>query len=246
MPKETANPARQMTGKLYLIPASLGAEDINQEIPSANSLIVSTLNEFIVENVRTARRFLRKAGFTRNFDEVKFHILDKHTPDHILPEFLKNITDNNPIGLLSEAGYPCIADPGQKIVRKAHEQNIRVIPLVGPSSILMALVSSGFNGQSFVFHGYLPIDKKERVHTIKLIEREALRKGQTQIFMETPFRNNALLADILQNCSNQTLLCVASNITCNNEYIQTMNIAQWKKNTPDLHKMPSVFLLYKE
>jgi 16S rRNA (cytidine1402-2'-O)-methyltransferase len=245
-PSENQRPENNSIGCLYLIPASLGGEVLDFQIPPGNTRIINQLDEFIVENERTARRFLKKAGFDGNFDLVTFHILDKHTPDHIVPVFLKNALIGKSIGLLSEAGYPCIADPGQKVVKFAHSKGIKVIPLVGPSSILMALVSSGFNGQNFVFHGYLPIEKKDRIRAIKTIESDALKKNQTQIFMETPYRNNALLGDILTNCSDNTQLCIASNITCEDEYIKTMSIAQWKKNTPDLHKKPGIFLIYRE
>jgi 16S rRNA (cytidine1402-2'-O)-methyltransferase len=237
---------KNFVGCLYLIPSSLGGDDLNIQIPPGNTKIINQLNEFIVENERTARRFLKKAGYDGNFDLVTFHTLDKHTPDHIVPDFLKNALTGKSIGLLSEAGYPCIADPGQKVVKSAHNLGIKVIPLVGPSSILMALVSSGFNGQNFVFHGYLPIEKKDRIRAIKAIESDAIKKCQTQIFMETPYRNNALLLDIITNCSDNTQLCIASNITCEDEYIKTMSIAQWGKNMPDLHKKPGIFLIYRE
>jgi 16S rRNA (cytidine1402-2'-O)-methyltransferase len=236
----------QQHGAIYLIPASLGPGDLAFQIPAANTQILNQIDTFIVENVRTARRFLRAAGFTANFDDVVFHILDKDTPDYQIPGFLQTALEGKSIGLLSEAGCPCIADPGQKVVRRAHEKNIRVVPLVGPSSILMALISSGFNGQNFVFHGYLPIERKDRIKALKNIELDAARKQQTQIFMETPYRNNAILADVLENCSPNTLLCVACNITSADEFIRTMKISDWKKNTPDLNKKPSVFLIYSE
>jgi 16S rRNA (cytidine1402-2'-O)-methyltransferase len=234
-----------LKGNLYLIPAALSTGDLDFQIPAANRSLINDLDEYIVENVRTARRFLKQSGFRSNFDHVKFHVLDKFTPDHIVPDFLNNALTGKSIGLLSEAGYPCIADPGQKVVRIAHHKGIRVIPLVGPSSILMALISSGFNGQNFVFHGYLPIEKKERVRTIKAIENEAVRKDQTQIFMETPFRNNAMLDDILATCSDNTQLCIACNITGDDEFIKTLSISQWKKNKPDLNKKPGIFLIYR-
>ncbi len=235
-----------LKGKLYLIPVGLGGENPQNLLPSGNSAIIETLDEFVVENIRSARRFLRSTGYKRNFDTVTFHTLDKHTRDLDIPGFLSNLNEGKDLGLLSEAGNPCIADPGNKVVKLAHENNIRVIPLVGPSSILMALIASGFNGQSFTFHGYLPLDKKARQQKIRELQDNVLKWHQTQIFMETPYRNNALIADLLSNCQDSMLLCMASEISMPDEFIKTLSIAQWKKQTPDLHKKPSVFLLYKQ
>ena len=232
-------------GNLYLIPASLGGDNLDFQIPSGNSKLINQLDEFIVENDRTARRFLRKSGFSGTFDSVTFHTLDEHTPATIIPDFLKSAEVGKSIGLLSEAGYPCIADPGQNIVMYAHQKGIKVVPLVGPSSILMALAASGFNGQSFVFHGYLPREKGLLVKSLKNIELNAIRNFQTQIFMETPYRNNSLITDILATCADDTLLCVACNLTSIDESIKTMNIREWKKNRPDLHKKPGIFLIYR-
>ncbi len=241
------NPAKNdLKGKLYLIPVGLGDENPQNLLPSYNSQVIATLDEFVVENVRSARRFLRSIGYEKDFDQVIFHILDKHTSDAQIPEFLNNAGKGKNVGLLSEAGNPCIADPGNKVVKLAHERDIRVVPLVGPSSILLALIASGFNGQNFCFHGYLPVDKKARQSKIRELQQSALQNDQTQIFMETPYRNNALLSDLLAHCNDAMLLSVASNISCGDEFIKTLSIKQWKKQTPDLHKKPSVFLLYKD
>jgi len=232
-----------VSGKVYLIPVGLGEENPENHLPAFNSSIISTLDEFVVENIRTARRFLRSIGYDKNFDEVIFHVLDKHTVDIEIPGFLANVINGKSIGLLSEAGNPCIADPGNKVVKLAHEKNLRVVPLIGPSSILLALIASGFNGQDFAFSGYLPVDRKARQQKIKELQHLAMQKDQTQIFMETPYRNNALLSDLLLYLNENTLLCIASNITCHNENIITRTVKQWKKQTPDLHKQPSVFLI---
>lgn len=232
------------TGKLYLIPASLGGDDISAIWPQGHLEVVSGINEFIVENVRTARRFLRMAGYTVNFDEVTFHLLNKHTRPDEISGFLSNVIHGKDLGLLSEAGSPCIADPGQVIVAMAHQYGIRVVPLVGPSSILLALMASGFNGQQFAFHGYLPLEKTERLKKIKFLESTAFKDCQTQIFMETPFRNNQLMNDLTSTLKESTLLCVACDLTLSTEFIKTQSIAQWKKEMPDLHKRTSIFLLY--
>jgi len=239
------NSAKKPQGSLYLIPVDLGSENTNDVLPSGNFEKIEGLDEFIVENVRSARRFLRTAGYNKNFDEVTFHVLNKHTTDEEIPGFLANAEMGRDLGLLSEAGTPCIADPGQVVVKYAHEKGIQVRPLVGPSSILLALMASGFNGQNFVFHGYLPIERKQRMQKIREMELDIYRKEQTQIFMETPYRNSPLLEDLLKTCSNETMLCIASNITCNNEFILTRSIAHWKNQVPNLDKQPTVFLLYK-
>lgn len=234
-----------ITGKLILIPVSLGSGFVDKEIPAGNSREINQLDEFIVENLRTARRSLRAMGYAKDFDSVKFHILDKQTRTEEIPGFLKNAINGNNIGLLSEAGSPCIADPGQQVVKHAHSNNITVVPLVGPSSILLALIASGFNGQSFVFHGYLPIEKNQRIRKIREIELDAIRNDRTQIFMETPYRNNALLDDIIKNSGADTQLCIACDLTTEEEFIRTLSIESWKKNLPDLNKRPAIFLIYK-
>lgn len=231
---------------LYLIPVTL---DVNSEpasiLPDQVFSIINDLDEFIVENARTARRFLRRAGFSKNFDEVTMHILDKHTGINEASGFIGSLKAKKSVGLLSEAGTPCIADPGADIVRLCQEQNIRVAPLTGPSSILLALMASGFNGQQFAFHGYLPIQKPELKKKLKQLENNILKENQTQIFIETPYRNMKLLEVIIQNCSPALKLCIASEITTSNELIKTRYVSEWKKNVPELHKKPTVFLLYK-
>ncbi|MCK4288597.1 MAG: SAM-dependent methyltransferase [Bacteroidales bacterium] len=231
-------------GKLYLIPSSLGNSKLNSIIPEYNSKIINRLDEFIVENIRTARRFLKKTGFKKSFDNITFYILDKHSDQTEILSYLNSIDKGKDIGLLSEAGTPCIADPGAEIVRMAHQKNIRVIPLVGPSSIFLALMASGFNGQNFVFHGYLPIKKYLKINKIKTLEKDAQQKNQTQIFIETPYRNKQLLDSIIETCNKETLLCIACDITLKNEFITTKTIAEWSKNLPEIHKRPTVFLLY--
>lgn len=242
---DTHKRIQNKAGKLFLVPVSLGSHDIDKEIPAGNTLIINQLDEFIVENIRSARRSLRTMGYTKDFETVLFHILDKHTLPEDVPGFLKNAENGKKIGLLSEAGSPCIADPGQQVVKYAHSKNITVVPLVGPSSILLALIASGFNGQNFIFHGYLPIEKKQRIRKIRDIEQDALRNDRTQIFMETPYRNNGLLDDLISNSASSTLLCIACDLTTDQEFIQTLSIDEWKKNTPDLNKRPTIFLIYK-
>lgn len=232
-------------GKLYLIPASLGDVDFKTIFPSENIEIVKNLYVFIVEDIRTARRFLRKTGYRRDFNEVTFHILNKNTNDTNIEEYLNSCLHGIDIGLLSEAGLPCVADPGANVVRLAHYKKIKVIPLTGPSSIFMALMASGFNGQSFCFHGYLPIEKREREKSIRQIEKDAYQKDQTQIFIETPYRNMQLLDALLKCCSPETSLCIACDISLETENIYTKRIKEWKRSMPDLHKKPTVFLLYK-
>jgi len=230
---------------LYLIPVSLGDHALSGVLPSLNFEIIRELDEFIVENARSARRFLRIAGFTRSFDEVTFHILDKHTPAVEIPSFINSLKHGKAVGLLSEAGVPCIADPGSEIVKICQRQNIQVIPLVGPSSFLLALMGSGFNGQQFIFHGYLPVEKESRRRRIKEIESMAYRENYTQIFIETPYRNNQLFEALITNCQENTLVCVASNLANPEESILTKSIAHWRKTKVDLNKKPTVFLLYK-
>jgi 16S rRNA (cytidine1402-2'-O)-methyltransferase len=229
---------------LYLIPVSLGGENPNQVLPQYNSGIVAEIDEFIVENVRSARRFLRGTGYKRSFDEVTFHILDKHTPEENIPNFIKSVKEGKAVGLLSEAGVPCVADPGNIPVRLCQEAGLRVVPLVGPSSIIMALMASGFNGQNFCFNGYLPVDKGELKRKIKALESTAKKLNQTQIFIETPYRNNKMLASLLGSCFDQTRLCIATNLSLTDESIQTKSILQWKSTKIDLNKKPSVFLIY--
>jgi 16S rRNA (cytidine1402-2'-O)-methyltransferase len=231
------------TGSIILIPSTLGDTPPEQVLPSYNIQLLQRLDVFIVEEIRTARRFLRKCGFTRDFDSTTFHILNEHTPENEIFTFLEQAKMGTDTGLLSEAGCPAVADPGSMVVRLAQEQGIKVVPLSGPSSIIMALMASGFNGQNFTFHGYLPVKEPERIKKIREIEKDLLRTGQTHIFIETPYRNRHIIESILANCGNDTMLCIASNISLADESVITAPVARWKKINPDPGKKPTVFLL---
>ena len=231
------------SGTVFLIPVFLSDTNQNEVFPSVNLEIINVLDNFIVEDLRTARRFLRKVGFDKDFDKVNFYLLNEHTESSEIYTYLDKVKVGQNIGLMSEAGIPCVADPGFEIVNLAHQLGIKVKPLIGPSSILLALMGSGFNGQQFVFHGYLPIEKNERRKAIINIENKARKSNQTQIFIETPYRNNKLLADILTFCGDNTLLCIATDITGENEFIKTKSIRDWRKVKIDLHKKPTVFLI---
>ena len=230
--------------KLFLIPATIGNASVSDVLPANFAQCVNALKTFIVEDLRTARRFLRSAGYTQNFDEVNFFLLNKHTNNRDIEKYLNTIS-NGSIGLLSEAGVPCVADPGAAIVALAHRKNIPVVPLVGPSSILLALMASGMNGQNFCFNGYLPIDRKDRERRLKELEQQAIQKNQTQIFIETPFRNNHLFESILTVCHPSTIVGIAVNITQSDALHQTKTVAEWKKQALDLHKQNVVFLIGK-
>jgi len=232
-------------GKLYLIPTTLGEPDKPEKVlPNYNTTIVHQLDEFIVEQLRTARRFLRKLDHPVPIDNMIFHELNKHTNEKEISTYLNSVFSGKSIGLLSEAGTPCIADPGSVIVQMAHEKNIEVVPLVGPNSIILALMASGFNGQNFTFHGYLPVDKQALVKKIREMETTSQNLNQTQIFIETPYRNNQLLGKLMEVCRKDTKICVATDVTLKGESIKTRTISEWKKETVDLHKKPTVFLLY--
>jgi 16S rRNA (cytidine1402-2'-O)-methyltransferase len=233
-----------MRGKLYLIPSVLGAETIKDVIPAGIIDIISTIKYFIVEKPRTARRFLIELGIKPPFDNLTFFTLDKHTGQDELVHFLDPVSESD-IGLLSEAGVPCVADPGAEIVRLAHLKNIVVVPLVGPSSILLALMASGLNGQNFAFNGYLPIQRNKRINKIKQLEKKSYKENQSQIFIETPYRNNHVFKDIISSCSPETLLCIATNLTLVDEQVRTMNVNQWKRQNVDINKKPTVFILLK-
>lgn len=237
--------APERRGLLYLIPVSLGEDVDIQKIPLFNVNVINKLDEFIVENERTARRQLKASGYSHPINLIKFHLLDEHTDEADYKKFIASAMLGKDIGLLSESGCPCIADPGAKIVSIAQENNIKVVPLIGPTSIILSLMASGFNGQNFAFNGYLPVSQDKRVHAIKQLEAEVYKKEQTQIFIETPYRNIALFEDIIKNCSAQTKLCIATDITLSTEMIKTMTIEKWKKTKPDINKKPSIFLLYK-
>ncbi len=234
-----------MSGTLYLIPNSLGECNLENVLPSVNFEIIRKLKHFIVEDIRTARRFLKKVDKEINIDELQFYTLNKHTSPEEISSYLSPLRTGSDAGIISEAGCPAIADPGAEIVRIAQAQNYRVVPLVGPSSILLALMASGFNGQSFAFAGYLPIQGNERIQAIKQLEKRAQHEKQSQLFIETPYRNMKMLEDILNICQPKTQLCIACDITLETEYIKAKSIAEWKKEKlPDLNKRPCIFLMY--
>ncbi|MEE1946611.1 SAM-dependent methyltransferase [Pedobacter sp. KR3-3] len=232
-------------GTLYLIPVPL-AENAAQK--SFTPFLVDTINAiktYIVENEKTARRFLKEAGLKTPQSELVVHDYGKHKRGNSLVPFFKELMSGSDVGLMSEAGCPGVADPGADIVAEAHKRGIKVVPLVGPNSMIQALMASGFNGQSFAFHGYLPIDKVERAKRIKDLESLSLKNRQTQLFMETPFRNNHLLDDVLKNCHGSTQLCIACNINAEDELIKTQAVGAWRQEKIDLHKKPTIFLLFK-
>ncbi|MBE0647739.1 MAG: SAM-dependent methyltransferase [Bacteroidales bacterium] len=232
-------------GTLYLIPSTLGDTRPEDVLPEKTLAVIRSLNSFIVEELRSARRFLRKAGYQGDFERTGLLVFNEHTNRDDLAAFLEPMLAGTDTGLLSEAGTPCIADPGAEIVEIAREHGIRVIPLSGPNSILMALMASGFNGQNFTFHGYIPIDRNERQRKIREMERAAVEKDQTQIFIETPYRNKAIFEALIQTCNQATRLCIALEVTTENESIEVRTIAEWKKRNEHLHKKPAVFLLYR-
>jgi 16S rRNA (cytidine1402-2'-O)-methyltransferase len=229
--------------KLYLVPNVLSECVWQNVLPALLLPILTNTKHFIVEDIRTARRFLKQVNREINIDECTFYELNKRTKYSEIPAFLKPIEQGFDVAVISEAGCPGIADPGADVVKIAHQKEFKVVPLVGPSSILLALMASGMNGQNFAFKGYLPVKPGERVKEIQVLEKRVINQRQTQIFIETPYRNNHLISDILKSCSPTTLLCIAANITGENEFIATKSIQQWTKNVPDLHKIPAIFLL---
>jgi len=231
-------------GTLFLIPVPLADDAAGRSFTPYLTHTVNQISEYIVENEKTARRFLKEAGLTTQQSQLVIHDYGKHQRNTDLKEFFLGLLAGKDAGLMSEAGCPGIADPGADIVAEAHRKGIKVVPLVGPSSILLALMASGFNGQSFTFHGYLPIDKVQRSKRIKELESQAERLNQTQLFIETPFRNNQMLDELLKSCKPATKLCIACNLTAANELVQTKIIADWRKQVPDLHKQPAIFLLF--
>lgn len=232
-------------GTLFLIPVPLTDDAALQSFTPYVTQTVNHISEYIVENEKTARKFLKQAGLTLPQSSLLLHDYGKHRRGQPLSSFFTGLMAGKDVGLMSEAGCPGIADPGADIVAEAHRRGIRVAPLVGPSSILLALMASGFNGQSFAFHGYLPIDKAERSKRIKELETAAGRYQQTQLFIETPFRNNPLLEELLRTGRPDTRLCIACNLTAADELVQTRTLADWKKQPPDLHKKPTIFLLFR-
>ena len=232
-------------GILYLIPTTLGdTAETADVLPVKINTIINSIDEYIVENEKSARQYLKKMGLQKPLQEIILHPLNQHTAPQEISGYLNGIATGKNIGVLSEAGCPGVADPGAEVVAIAHERNILVVPLVGPSSILLSLMASGFNGQSFTFHGYLPKERSERIKKIKELEKAAQKK-QTQLFIETPYRNMHLLEDLVNCCDSNTRLCIACDITLPTEFIKTKRIAEWKKQLPDINKKPTIFLIYK-
>jgi len=230
-------------GELFLIPALLGETEPQKVLPEYTLSVIRRLTCFIVEEIRTARRFLTKAGYPFEFDQIRFQVFNEHSEKTDLSCYLQPVLAGKDCGIIPEAGSPCIADPGSEIVELAHHSGIRVIPLVGPSSLLLALMASGFNGQSFVFHGYLPVEKQKRKQKITELEKAALGKNQTQLFIETPYRNQALFNALVQCCQPSTRICVAINLTSAHEKVQVHSVSEWRKKQLVLPKEPVTFLL---
>ena len=234
-----------MEPALYLIPVTLGETPINNVLPNYNSEIISGIRHFIVEDVRSARRFLRKVDPQFDIDGSQFFELNKHTPAEAVAGYLKPLQAGKPVGVISEAGCPAVADPGADVVAIAQRKGLKVVPLVGPSSIILSVMASGFNGQSFAFNGYLPVKPDERIKALRKFEQRIYNEEQTQLFIETPYRNGKMIEDILTHCRPQTKLCIAANLTCEGEYVQTRTVKEWKGKVPELSKIPCIFLLYK-
>ena len=230
---------------LYLIPVLLGDTAVERVLPTYNQEVVRDIRHFIVEDVRSARRFLKKVDKDFDIDGSQFYPLNKHTSPEEISGYLKPLEEGHSMGVISEAGCPAVADPGADVVALAQRKHLKVVPLIGPSSIILSVMGSGFNGQSFAFNGYLPIEAADRTKRLKLLEQRAYTEQQTQIFIETPYRNNRLVEDILATCRPQTRLCIAANITCEEEYIVTRTLKEWKGHVPDLSKQPCIFLIYK-
>lgn len=234
-----------MKGTLYLIPSLLGETAIEKSIPTFNNELILSIKHYVVEDVRTVRRFLKKANRNINIDDLTFSLLNEHTDERDIPQMLEPLLQGFDVGIVSEAGCPAIADPGAKLVEVAHRKGVKVVPLVGPSSIILSLMASGFNGQAFAFEGYLPIDANQRMKKLKQFEKKIFSENQTQIFIETPYRNDKTLRDLIENCSSQLRLCIAANITTSGEWICTKYLHEWKKQLPEIGKVPCIFLLYK-
>lgn len=232
-------------GRLILFPVPIGAEEIGMSLPATNQELLASCHTFIVEELRTARRFLKKAGYPFPIDDAQFFELNEHTTHEEIGGYLDAIERGENIGLLSEAGLPCVADPGAMITRVAQRRGIEVVPLVGPSSLMLALMASGFNGQSFAFNGYLPVDKSKRAAAIRHLEERLHREHQTQLFIEAPYRNNQMLEALASTLSPQTMVCVACDLTMPTQYIRTLSAAKWQKEREklNLHKRNTVFLI---
>ena len=234
-----------METALYLLPVTLGDTPLGNVLPQYNSEIISGIRHFIVEDVRSARRFLRKVDPQFDIDGSMFYELNKHTAPEVVAGYLKPLQSGKPMGVISEAGCPAVADPGADVVAIAQRKGLKVVPLVGPSSIILSVMASGFNGQAFCFHGYLPIKSPERTAAIKNLERRSASNNETQMFIETPFRNNAMIEELTKTLHPNTMLCVACNISMPDEEIVSKPISEWKRIKKDWNKRPAVFLIYK-
>lgn len=233
-----------MTGKLYLIPTPISQETIAWVMPLAVQQCVAEISHYIVEHPKTARQFLKQINSKYPLQELKMQILNEHTPSKDLLALLDPVLAGYDMGLLSEAGCPAVADPGAGLVRLAHKNNITVVPLVGPSSILLALMASGLNGQHFAFNGYLPIESEARAGKLMELEKLSVSRDQTQIFIEAPYRNQKLLEQLVKVCSDNTDLCIASHLTFSSEMVATKSVKEWKRSLPDINKIPTIFLLH--
>lgn len=231
------------SGKLYLIPVPIAEVDHTMCLPEHNRSVLPQIKHYIVENVRSARRFLKTADRTIDIDTLAFYELNKHTAPEAIGDYLRPLAEGLDVGVISEAGCPAVADPGADVVALAQRKGYEVVPLVGPSSILLALMGSGFNGQGFAFSGYLPIDEKERIERIRELEHRVLRRGETQIFIETPYRNLQLLETLTKYCAPETKLCIASGLQRESALLKTKTIRAWRGEKPAIHKVPTIFLL---
>ena len=227
------------------MPVTLGDTPLEKVLPGYNKEVIAGIRHFIVEDVRSARRFLRSVDPRFDIDGSQFFELNKHTSPQDIAGFLRPLCDGKPMGVISEAGCPAVADPGADVVAIAQRKGLKVVPLVGPSSIILSVMASGFNGQSFAFNGYLPIKPEARAKKLRQLEQRIYNEEQTQLFIETPYRNAKMIEDILKICRPQTKLCIAANITCEGEYVRTRTVKEWQGKVPDLSKIPCIFLLYK-
>lgn len=227
------------------MPVTLGDTPLEKVLPEYNKEVIAGIRHFIVEDVRSARRFLRSVDPRFDIDGSQFFELNKHTSPQDIAGLLRPLCDGKPMGVISEAGCPAVADPGADVVAIAQRKGLKVVPLVGPSSIILSVMASGFNGQSFAFNGYLPIKPEERAKKLRQLEQRIYNEEQTQLFIETPYRNAKMIEDILKICRPQTKLCIAANITCEGEYVRTRTVKEWQGKVPDLSKIPCIFLLYK-
>lgn len=234
-----------MKGTLYLIPTPLGdGGELSAILPDSVQQLVRSLDYFVAENPKTTRQFLKRVGTTRPLQEISISTLNEHTPVEQIPTLLGALMEGKDVGLVSEAGCPAVADPGALLVAAAHREGIKVVPMVGPSSILLALMASGMSGQSFVFHGYLPANREERIKRLRELEKESRAKRQTQIFIETPYRNLQMFEDVVSACQSHSQLCLAVNLTQSDELIETHSMAEWRGRKPEVEKKPAIFLLF--